>query len=192
MFRSSDRRGFFGAGLAIAAAFLGRGRAFSAGASTALGQSAESRLGELGLTLPAPPAPIATYVRAVKVGSLLFVSGHGPAAAPDGKSYAGKVGRDLTLEQGRAAARLVGLNVLASVRSTLGSLDRVARVVKVLGMVNATEDFTQQPQVVNGFSDLMVELFGEERGKGARSAVGMGSLPNNIPVEVEAIFEVEG
>jgi enamine deaminase RidA (YjgF/YER057c/UK114 family) len=102
------------------------------------------------------------------------------------------VGRDLTLEEGRAAARLVGLNVLASVRSTLGSLDRVARVVKVLGMVNATEDFTQQPQVVNGFSDLMVEIFGEERGKGARSAVGMGSLPNNIPVEVEAIFEVEG
>jgi enamine deaminase RidA (YjgF/YER057c/UK114 family) len=128
----------------------------------------------------------------VKVGSLLFVSGHGPAAGPDGKSYAGKVGRDLTLEEGRAAARLVGLNVLASVRSTLGSLDRVARVVKVLGMVNATEDFTQQPQVVNGFSDLMVEIFGEERGKGARSAVGMGSLPNNIPVEVEAIFEVEG
>jgi enamine deaminase RidA (YjgF/YER057c/UK114 family) len=103
----------------------------------------------------------------------------------------GKVGRDLTIEEGRAAARLVGLNVLASVRGTLGSLDRVVRVVKVLGMVNAPEDFTQQPQVVNGFSDLMVEIFGEARGKGARSAVGMGSLPNNIPVEVEAIFEVE-
>src|SRR3990170_2836255 len=178
MFRSSDRRGFFSAGLAVASAFvLGRSR------SSAMGQTAESRLGELGLTLPPPAAPIATYVRAVRVGSLLFVSGHGPAAAPDGKTYAGKVGRDLTIEEGRAAARLVGVNVLASVRSTLGSPDRVARVVKVLGMVNATEDFTQQPQVVNGFSDLMVELFGEERGKGARSAVGMGSLPNNIPVE---------
>jgi enamine deaminase RidA (YjgF/YER057c/UK114 family) len=187
MFPSSDRRGFVGAWLAVASAFvLGRGRAW------ALGQSAESRLGELGLTLPTPPAPIATYVSAVKVGNLLFVSGHGPAPSPEGRSYAGKVGRDLTLEEGRAAARLVGLNVLASVRSKIGSLDRVVRVVKVLGMVNATEDFTQQPQVVNGFSDLMVEIFGEERGKGARSAVGMGSLPNNIPVEIEAIFEVEG
>ncbi len=187
MFRSSDRRGFFSTSLAVLSAVgLGRGRA-SAG-----GQTAESRLTELGLTLPPAPAPIATYVRAVRVGSLLFVSGHGPAAAADGKVYMGKVGRDLTIEEGRAAARLVGLNVLASVRGALGSLDRVVRVVKVLGMVNATEDFTQQPQVVNGFSDLMVEIFGESRGKGARSAVGMGSLPNNIPVEVEAIFEVEG
>lgn len=186
MFHSSDRRGFFGNSLALASAIiLGRGRAAAAG------QSAESRLKELGIALPAPPSPIATYVPAVKVGDLLFASGHGPAAAPDGKTYAGKVGRDLTLEEGRAAARLVGLNVLASVRRTLGSLDRVVRVVKVLGMVNATEDFTQQPQVVNGFSDLLVEVFGEERGKGARSAVGMGSLPNNIPVEVEAVFEVE-
>jgi enamine deaminase RidA (YjgF/YER057c/UK114 family) len=183
---SNDRRSFFGTALAFASALLfGRSRA------SAQAQSAESRLGELGLTLPPPAAPIATYVRAVKVGTLLFVSGHGPAPSPDGKVYSGKVGRDLTLEEGRAAARLVGLNVLASVRSNLGSLDRVVRVVKVLGMVNATEDFTQQPQVVNGFSDLMVEIFGEERGKGARSAVGMGSLPNNIPVEVEAIFEVE-
>lgn len=186
MSHSSDRRGFFGAWMAVASAFiLGRGRA------SAQAQSAEARIGELGITLPPPPAPIATYVRAVKVGSLLFVSGHGPAPSPEGRTYAGKVGRDLTLEEGRTAARLVGLNVLASVRSNLGSLDRVVRVVKVLGMVNATEDFTQQPQVVNGFSDLMVEIFGEERGKGARSAVGMGSLPNNIPVEVEAILEVE-
>jgi enamine deaminase RidA (YjgF/YER057c/UK114 family) len=185
LFHSNDRRSFFGTALALASAFfLGRSRA------SAQGQSAESRLRELGLTLPSPPAPIATYVRAVKVGNLLFVSGHGPAASSDGKTYMGKVGRDLSLEEGRSAARLVGLNVLASVRNTLGSLDRVVRVVKVLGMVNATEDFTQQPQVVNGFSDLMVEIFGEERGKGARSAVGMGSLPNNIPVEVEAIFEV--
>ena len=186
---SSDRRGFFGALLALGSV-LGavKGRAFAQGAQ---GQSAEARLGALGITLPDPPAPIATYVPAVKVGNLLFVAGHGPAASPDGKTYAGKVGRDLTLEEGRAAARLVGLNVLASVKRSLGSLDRVVRVVKVLGMVNAVDSFTQQPQVVNGFSDLLVEIFGEERGKGARSAVGMGSLPNNIPVEVEAIFEVE-
>ena len=184
---SSDRRGFVSAFVSVVSALvLGRGR------TSAQGQSAESRLRELGLTLPAAPAPIATYVRAVKVGNLLFVSGHGPAAAADGKTFSGKVGRDLTLEEGRTAARLVGLNVLASVRSSLGSLDRVVRVVKVLGMVNAADNFTQQPQVVNGFSDLMVEIFGEERGKGARSAVGMGSLPNDIPVEVEAIFEVEG
>jgi enamine deaminase RidA (YjgF/YER057c/UK114 family) len=183
---SSDRRGFVSALVSVVSAF-----AISRGRASAQGQSAEARLRELGLTLPAAPAPIATYVRAVKVGNLLFVSGHGPAAAPDGKTFSGKVGRDLTLEEGRTAARLVGLNVLASVRSALGSLDRVVRVVKVLGMVNAAGDFTQQPQVVNGFSDLMVEIFGEERGKGARSAVGMGSLPNDIPVEVEAIFEVE-
>jgi enamine deaminase RidA (YjgF/YER057c/UK114 family) len=187
LLHSSDRRGFVGAWLGVASAFLvGRGRA------SGQGQSAEGRLRELGLTLPPPAAPIATYVRAVKVGNLLFVSGHGPAPSPDGKTYAGKVGKDLTIEEGRTAARLVGLNILSSVRSALGSLDRVARVVKVLGMVNASADFTQQPQVVNGFSDLMVEIFGEERGKGARSAVGMGSLPNAIPVEVEAIFEVEG
>lgn len=187
MFRSSDRRGFFGAGLAIAAVFLGRGRFAASGTPV---QGAEGRLKELGITLPTPPPPIATYVPAVKVGNLLFVAGHGPAAGSDGKTPAGKVGKDLTLEQGRAAARLVGLNVLATVRTSLGSLDRVVRVVKVLGMVNAVPDFTQQPQVVNGFSDLLVEVFGEERGKGARSAVGMGSLPNNIPVEVEAILEV--
>jgi enamine deaminase RidA (YjgF/YER057c/UK114 family) len=186
MFSRSDRRGFFATGLAAAAALLQGRRA------SAQGQSAESRIKELGIALPTPPAPIATYVPAVKVGNLLFVAGHGPAPSPDGKTYAGKVGKDLTLEEGRAAARLVGLNVLATVRSSLGSLDRVVRVVKVLGMVNAVEGFTQQPQVVNGFSDLLVEVFGAERGKGARSAVGMGSLPNAIPVEVEAILEVEG
>jgi enamine deaminase RidA (YjgF/YER057c/UK114 family) len=193
MVRSSHRRGFVSAALTcVGAAVLPGRRVFALGAGRAVAQGAESRLKELGITLPAPPSPVATYVPAVKVGNLLFVSGHGPAAAPDKKLNAGKVGRDLTLEEGRAAARLVGLNVLASVRNTLGSLDRVVRVVKVLGMVNAAPDFTQQPQVVNGFSDLMVEIFGQDRGKGARSAVGMGSLPNNIPVEVEAIFEVEG
>ena len=102
----------------------------------------------------------------------------------------GKVGSDLSLEQGYAAARVVGLNVLSTVRSTLGSLDKVVRLVKVLGMVNCTSEFAQQPQVINGFSELVVEVFGEQSGKGARSAVGMGSLPSNIPVEIEAIFQV--
>jgi enamine deaminase RidA (YjgF/YER057c/UK114 family) len=121
---------------------------------------------------------------------MLYVSGSGPGVGADGEPVRGKVGRDLTIEQGNAAARLVGLRILANVRHSLGSLNKVERLVKVLGMVNATPEFGQQPQVVNGFSDLMVEIFGEERGKGARSAVGMGSLPGGIPVEVEAIFEV--
>ena len=126
---------------------------------------------------------------AVRVGNTLYASGHGPRAA-DGKLVQGKVGGELTLEQGYAAARLVGLNMLASVRDTLESLDKVVRLVKVLGMVNCTPEFTKQPQVINGFSELMVQVFGERNGKAARSAVGMASLPGNIPVEIEAIFEV--
>jgi enamine deaminase RidA (YjgF/YER057c/UK114 family) len=120
---------------------------------------------------------------------MLYASGHGPRQS-DGTLIQGKVGRELSLEQGYAAARLVGLNVLSSVRSTLGSLDPVVRLVKVLGMVNCTPEFTQHPQVINGFSELMVEVFGEQAGKGARSAVGMSSLPSDIAVEIEAIFEV--
>ena len=149
---------------------------------------AEARVKELRLELPAPPKPVATYLPAVQVANLLYVSGHGPLK-PDGKMTAGRVGAELTLEQGKEAARVVGLAILATVRNTLGSLDRVLRLVKVLGMVNATPEFKDHPQVINGFSDLMVEVFGES-GKGARSAVGMGSLPGNIAVEVEAIFEV--
>jgi enamine deaminase RidA (YjgF/YER057c/UK114 family) len=149
---------------------------------------AEARIKELKLELPAPPRPVATYVPAVQVGNLLFVSGHGPLKV-DGKMISGKVGSDMTLEQGKDAARVTGLAILSTVRSTLGSLDRVLRLVKVLGMVNSTPDFKDHPQVINGFSDLMVDVFGEA-GKGARSAVGMGSLPGNIAVEVEAIFEV--
>ena len=149
----------------------------------------EQRLGELKLALPEVSQPSNPYVRAVRVGNTLYVSGHGPRRR-DGASFKGKVGTDLSLAQGKEAARAVGLNVLASVRHTLGSLDKVVRVAKVLGMVNCTTDFTQQPAVINGFSELMVEVFGEEKGKGARSAVGMGSLPGNIPVEIEAIFEV--
>jgi enamine deaminase RidA (YjgF/YER057c/UK114 family) len=150
---------------------------------------AEARIKELGLQLPTPPSPVATYVPAVQVGNLLFVSGHGPLKT-DGKMITGKVGADMTLEQGKEAARVTGLAILANVRKALGSLDRVMRLVKVLGMVNATADFKEHPQVINGFSDLMVDVFGDVAGKGARSAVGMGSLPGNIAVEVEAIFEV--
>ena len=180
---SFHRRGFLGGALAFV---LGRGHA----SASQSGKTAEDRLAELGLELPSAPSPVGTYVPSVRSGSMLYTSGSGPGVGPDGQPVLGKVGRDLTLEQGNAAARLAGLRVLANVRHSLGSLNKVERVVKVLGMVNATPDFGQQPQVVNGFSDLMVEIFGEERGKGARSAVGMGSLPSGIPVEVEAIFEV--
>ncbi|MGH2371727.1 MAG: RidA family protein, partial [Chloroflexota bacterium] len=152
---------------------------------------AEATLKEKHITLPAPSTPIANYVGAVQVGNLLFVSGHGPLR-PDGKpSTTGKVGRDLTVEQGYAVAREVGLNLLATTRASLGSLDRVKRVVKVLGMVNSAPGFGEQPKVINGFSDLMVEVFGEAAGKHARSAVGMAELPMNIPVEIEMILEVE-
>src|SRR4029077_11794081 len=120
----------------------------------------------------------------------LYVSGHGPLKA-DGKSMqVGRVGGDLTTEQGKEAARLVGLAILSTVRKNLGSLDKVKRLVKTLGMVNCTADFKEQPQVINGFSELMAEVFGEDAGVGARSSVGMGSLPVNIPVEIECIFEV--
>lgn len=153
------------------------------------GTSPEQRLRELGIELPPPPRPIAVYVPAVRTGNVLFTSGHTPRGA-DGSPLVGKVGADMTVEQGRAAARICGLNLLSTVRNTLGSLDKVVRLVKVLGMVNCTPDFGQQPKVMNGFSELLVEVFGEEFGKGGRSAVGMASLPGNQPVEVEAIFEV--
>ncbi len=151
----------------------------------------EARLQEKNITLPQPPVPLANYIGAVRVGTLLFVSGHGPLGA-DGKPTArGKLGRDLSVEQGYQAAREVGLNLLATVRANLGSLDKVKRVVKVLGMVNSDEGFGDQPKVINGFSDLIVEVFGEAIGKHARSAVGMAALPMGIPVEIEMILEVE-
>ena len=151
--------------------------------------SPEQRLRELGIELPPPPQPVGVYVPARRVGNLLFTAGHTPRA-PDGTPTPGKLGADLTVQEGYAAARIAGLNLLSTVRNTLGSLDEVVQVVKVLGMVNCTPDFGQQPQVVNGFSELIVEIFGEERGMGGRAAVGMASLPANMPVEVEAIFEV--
>lgn len=151
--------------------------------------SAEERIQKLRLQLPPAPSPMATYRPSVRVGDILYVSGTGPFRH-DGSVIKGKVGVDLDVKQAYEAARLVGLNVLSTLRAALGSLDKVVRIVKVLGFVNATLDFEEQPRVINGFSDLMVEVFGEETGKGGRSAVGMGSLPQNIPVEVEAIFEV--
>lgn len=149
----------------------------------------EARIQELHLTLPAPPKPVAKYKPAVQIGNVLYVSGHGPLKV-DGKMISGKVGADLTVEQGKEAARVVGLAILATVRNTLGSLDKVKRLVKTLGMVYATPEFKDHPVVINGFSELMAEVFGDDVGVGARSAVGMGSLPGNIPVEVECIFEV--
>ena len=152
---------------------------------------AEARLKEKNITLPQPATPVANYVLAVRVGNLLFLAGHGPVRTPGTHSVTGKVGKDLTVEQGYAVAREVGLNLLATTRQHLGSLDKVKRVVKVLGMVNSAEGFGEQPKVINGFSDLMVEVFGEAIGKHARSAVGMAALPNNIPVEIEMILEVD-
>jgi len=150
--------------------------------------SAEQKLNELGLTLPQPPKPVANYVPAVKTGNLLFVSGHGPYN--DGKTkISGKVGRELTIEEGYQTARNVALNCLASVKDTVGDLNKVKRVVKLLGMVNCTEDFKDSPKVINGCSDLLVTIFGEA-GKHARSAVGMQALTNQIPVEIEMILEI--
>lgn len=150
----------------------------------------ETRLQQLHLTLPKAATPVAKYKMAVLVGNVLYVSGHGPAKITDKTPTNGRVGDTLTLEQGKESARAVGLNILATVKNTLGSLDKVKRLVKTLGMVNSTPDFKDHPQVINGFSELMAEVFGEDAGVGARSAVGMGSLPGNITVEVEAIFQV--
>lgn len=151
----------------------------------------EARLDELGIELPSPQAPAANYVPAVRTGNLLYLAGVGPAKRADGSSPIGKVGAELTLEEGYEAARLVCLNIISRLKAELGDLDRVVRVVKILGMVNATEDFGEHPAVINGCSDLLVEVFGE-RGKHARSAVGMQSLPFGIPVEIEAIVEISG
>ena len=148
--------------------------------------SAEKKLKELGITLSPVTPPVANYVNAVRTGNLLFLAGKGPAGG-----VTGIVGKDLSAEQAYGHARTTGLNLMAVMRNELGSLDRVKRIVKVLGMVNAVPGFTDQPKVINGCSDLFVEVFGE-RGKHARSAVGMGSLPNNIPVEIEVIVEVGG
>ncbi len=151
--------------------------------------SFDARIAELNLILPPAPKPVATYVPVAVLNNVAYVSGHGPLR-PDKTMICGVVGADLTEAEGREAARTVGLAILATLRNSLGSLDKVVRLVKTLGMVNASADFPNHPAVINGFSDLMVEVFGETAGKGARSAVGMGSLPGNIAVEIEAIFEI--
>ena len=151
--------------------------------------NAETRIQELRLELPPAPKPVAVYKPLVVAGNLAFVSGHGPLR-PDKSLITGRVGVDLDLAAGATAARQTGLAILATLRSELGSLNRVKRVIKVLGMVNAAPDFQDHPKVINGCSELFAEVFGADCGVGARSAVGMGSLPGNIAVEIEAIFEI--
>ena len=149
----------------------------------------EARVAELKLTLPPAPKAVAVYKTAIQVGNLLFVSGHGPYKA-DKSLITGRLGQDMTIDQGKEAARQTGLAILATVRDTLGSLNKIKRLVKSFGMVNCTDDFADQPKVINGYSELMKEVFGDDAGVGARSAVGHNSLPGNIAVEIECIFEV--
>jgi len=152
-------------------------------------QDPEAKLKELKIDLPVIGKPIANYVHVVRTGNLLFLAGKGPSDTK-GVYITGKVGKDLTLEQGQAAARLTAINQLAVLKAELGNLNKVKRIVKVLGMVNCEADFRDHPKVINGFSDLLVEIFGE-KGKHARSAVGMCSLPMNMAVEIELIVEVD-
>jgi enamine deaminase RidA (YjgF/YER057c/UK114 family) len=183
--------GLIAAGVVVVAClpawFAARSRAAAELAQT--GPRPEEQVRKLKLELPVVSKPTNTLVLAVRLGDLLYVSGTGPGKL-DGKELVGRLGQDYDVAQGRAAARQVGLQILSVVKAELGSLDRVERLVKTFGMVNATPDFKQHPRVINGFSDLMVEVFGAEAGKGARSAVGMSSLPGGIPVEIEAVFQV--
>ena len=151
--------------------------------------SHDSRIAELHLQLPPVPKPVAIYKPVLISQGLVYVSGHGPVQS-DGSLIRGRVGADLTLEEGALAARQVGLAILSTLRTQLGSLDRIKRVVKMLGMVNSAPDFYEHPKVINGCSQLFAEVFGEDAGIGARSAVGMGPLPGNIAVEIEVILEL--
>ena len=179
-----DRRTVFAAGLAAASLMSNT----SASAQQTPGGSAEAKLRELGIELPKVPAPVANFVPAARLGNLVFLAGTGPIK-PDGKLATGKVGSDVTLDDAYQHARLVGMVLLAVMRQELGSLDKVVRVGRAFGMVNAAPDFADHPKVINGCSDLFVQVFGD-RGKHARCAVGMGSLPFNITVEIEAVIEV--
>jgi enamine deaminase RidA (YjgF/YER057c/UK114 family) len=151
-------------------------------------QSPEQNLKSLGIELPKASTPLFNYVKFVRTGNLIYLSGTGPGK-PDGTFITGKVGRDLSIEEGAAAAKLTGINLIATLQNAIGDLGKVTRIVKVFGMVNCTENFTDQPKVINGFSDLMVAVFGD-KGRHARSAVGMFALPMNIAVEIEMIVEV--
>ena len=150
----------------------------------------DKRIQELHLTLPPAPKPVAVYKPAIKVGNLLFVSGHGPLKE-DKTLILGVVGKDLDTDAGKAAARQTGLAILATLKDYLGSLNKVKRLIKSFGMVNCTADYADQPKVINGYSELMKDVFGEDAGVGARSAVGHNALPGGMAVEIEAIFEVE-
>ena len=151
--------------------------------------TAEQKFSALGLQLPPAPTPMGVYKPCLIDGKYLYVSGHGPLKE-DRSLIIGRVGQDLDIEQGKLAARQVGLAILATIRENLGSLDKIKRVIKVLGMVGCTPEFDRHPYVINGCSELFAAVWGEENGVGVRSAVGMGSLPNNIPVEIEALFEL--
>jgi len=153
------------------------------------GIDVEERIRELGIQLFTPDPPIANYVRAVRSGDLVFLAGHGPRK-PEGGYVTGKVGKDIDIEQAKEAARLTAISLLSSLKAEIGDLNRVKRIVRVFGMVNCDESFTEQPQVINGCSDLLVEIFGES-GKHARAAVGMISLPINISVEIEMVVELK-
>ena len=149
----------------------------------------ESRLQELGITLPDSPAPMANYVPVVRTGNLIYLSGVGPTAKSDGSEYKGKLGDNISVDEGYDAARLTAINLIARLKGYLGDLDRVTQIVKLLSMVNATADFTEPPAVSNGCSDLLVEVFGD-RGRHARSAIGVATLPGGMPIEIELIAEI--
>lgn len=151
--------------------------------------SAESNFAKLGLELPPAPAPKGVYKPCLIVDNFIYVSGHGTVQS-DGSLIIGRIGEDMDIEAGKLAARQVGLAILSTLKTKLGSLDRIKRVIKILGMVNCTPDFERHPYVMNGCSELFAEIWGTENGIGVRSAVGMGSLPDNIPVEIEAVFEI--
>ncbi len=151
--------------------------------------SAAEQFEKLGLTLPPAPEPVGVYKPFLRIGNLVYVSGHGPVKE-DGTLTKGRVGRELTMDEGKAAAQQVGLAILATLKKNLGSFDRIGRVIKVLGMVNCVPEFERHPFVINGCSELFAKVWGADNGVGVRSAVGMGSLPDNIPVEIEAIFEL--
>ena len=149
----------------------------------------EQRFAQLGLTLPPAPTPLGVYKPCLVVDKHLYVSGHG-TVQNDKSLIIGRIGKDLDIEQGKLAAQQVGLAILSTIKSHIGSLDKIKRVIKVLGMVNGTPDFARHPYVINGCSELFAKIWGEDNGIGVRSAVGMGSLPDNIPVEIEALFEL--
>ena len=148
------------------------------------------RIKELGITLPESPSPVANYIPVVKTGNLIYLSGVGPADKPDGTSYTGKLGKDLSIDQGYDAARLTAVNLISRLNGFLDDLDQVKQIVKVLSMVNATPDFLDPPAVTNGCSDLLVEVFGD-KGRHARSAIGVATLPGGMPIEIELIAEIK-